>query len=582
VGEGGRRLRPVDGVAWGLLAGAVGAVTLGWAQRNPTYPLTADRTDVTDVLVRTSVVVTVAVVLVTLLLCGHRRARLRGRRLAVLATCLVVAAVAGLVVLQVGGTAALFARAAEVDVALDGARSTVSARAAWWLACLAVPAAFVAALTGAPHGRPGTSRAALATLTAATLVGVLALSATLVAAHRPVIVNPTAPPAPLPPPPPLTGAVAYVQDAPTGRDGLLPAGPGFVRDVHGDGVETFDRVDAFDGVTGERRWSFSAPHLAVWGLASTGPGPDGVVVVWTSLRNSFATVGLDAMTGRPLWSRTDTAALPNERQVSGRSARVVLTAHVAGDGSVTLTGLQPRSGRDAWTHVLAPLAGPTPCAVAARALLTDDAVLLRSCRGPSDGPSDTVATMLDPATGDTLGALQRPPGATGAAWLGSARGRTALVHFDGSADVLFDAVTGRETDRLPDGFDSTLIDADSVQLTRLGRPGDPAEVAIYEIGPRRLLATPWRYVGLGHQDGRVEWRTVVRVGSQWATFLPDAGTVAALRADPRAGMPLRVLGADGTTRDLPDPCPRASTAHYLGRVPGAVLAYCGLDLVAVR
>ena len=137
-------------------------------------------------------------------------------------------------------------------------------------------------------------------------------------------------------------------------------------------------------------------------------------------------------------------------------------------------------------------------------------------------------------------------------------------------------------DRLPDGFDSTLIDADSVLLTRLGRPGDPAEVAIFEIGERRLLATPWRYVGLGHQDGRVEWRTVVRVGSQWATFLPDAGTVAALRSDPRARMPLRVLGADGTSRDLADPCPRASTAHYLGRVPGAVLAYCGLDLVAVR
>jgi hypothetical protein len=97
-----------------------------------------------------------------------------------------------------------------------------------------------------------------------------------------------------------------------------------------------------------------------------------------------------------------------------------------------------------------------------------------------------------------------------------------------------------------------------------------------------MIETPWLSASLGNYSGDTDWQGIVRAGRQWVTFLPDASIAAQLEDNVRTALPLRTVDQAGAPRTLANPCPPDSPSHYLATVPGAVLAYCGREVVGVR
>jgi hypothetical protein len=153
----------------------------------------------------------------------------------------------------------------------------------------------------------------------------------------------------------------------------------------------------------------------------------------------------------------------------------------------------------------------------------------------------------------------------------------------GGAEVVVDIATQKPVKRVPPEFSASLIDGRSLALYRNdGIRETPSAVTILDLETDRMIETPWLSASLGNYSGDTDWQGIVRAGRQWVTFLPDASIAAQLEDNVRTALPLRTVDQAGAPRTLANPCPPDSPSHYLATVPGAVLAYCGREVVGVR
>ena len=486
-----------------------------------------------------------------------------------------------------GSTAEVFEQAARAQLGLDFINLTAVARASWWFACLAVFGLFFAGVTtDIPTGRPAKERPGqpLVVGASAAVVAVVAIGAALIHVSGQGFRNPTAARVEPPALPAVTGAVSYEQAAPTGTDQLIPAGAGFVR------RSADDRVEAYDGATGQSRWSFHLPGLSIWDIRSTGAGPDSVVVaegyVSVGGQGSPVLIGIDATTGDPMWTRADVGTFAPGHVATGTSSQVVLVMEFARSAGIerrTWTALEPRTGRTMWTKAF-----EGPCS--GTATITETALLERNC----DGPADVIATVLDPVNGAPRGTITASglgidpasPNADRRVQLNGAKGGLALFWVPSSAggtEVVVDIAMQKPVKRVPPEFSASLIDDRSLALYRkTGSPKIPSPVTILDLDSDRMIETPWMSASLGNSGGEADWWSIVRSGSQWVTFLPDAATAPQLWENIRTPLPLRTVDQAGVQRTLANPCPPESASHYLATVPGALLAYCGRSVVGVR
>lgn len=591
-GKSSPQFAPLLGAVLGLLFAAIGTLVYAWLRREPVNPLVADRAAVTAMLQRTTIAVVVSALLVGIFFFvgrGHRRGTdERARWVTRLSPVLLVVSIAGVLLLIKGSTAEVFEQAARAQLGLEYIEVTALARASWWFACLAVLGLFFAGVTtDIPAGRPAKAvpKAQLLVVGgSAALVAIVAIGAVLIHANGNAFRDATATRIEASALPTVTGERAYEQAAPIGTGQLLPAGAGFVR-LSGD-----DRVEAYDGATGQRRWSFHMPDLLIWDIRSTGTGPDSVVVAEGYVAfggdGSGVLIGIDATTGEPMWTRADVGAFAPDHIATGTSSQVVLImefARTAGVERRTWTALEPRTGRTMWTKAF-----EGPCS--GNATITETAVLERNC----DSPAYVVATVLDPVTGAERGTITASNlGVDGASpdddrrvRLNGVKGDLALYWVPTSAggiEVLVDIATRKPIKRLPPEFSAALVDERSLALYRTtGSPKIPSPVTILDLETDSMIETPWVSARLGNYRGDTDWQSIVRAGQQWVTFLPDASIAAQLEDNIRTPLPLRTVDQAGAPRTLANPCPPDSPSHYLATVPGAVLAYCGRSVVGVR
>jgi hypothetical protein len=445
---------------------------------------------------------------------------------------------------------------------------------------------FVGVTADIPTGRPPKARPRQLVVVAvsAALVAVVAMGAVSIHVSGQGFRNPTATRIDAPALSAVTGAVAYEQAAPIGVDQLLPAGAGFVR------LSLDDRIEGYDGATGASRWSFHVPDLLLSDMRSTGTGPDSVVAAEGYLsaggQGSGVLIGIDATTGDTMWTRADVGTFAPEHVATGTSSKLVLAMKFASSGGVerrTWTALEPRTGRTMWTKDF-----EGPCSGTGK--ITETALLERNC----DGPADVVATVLDPATGEERGTItasglgidEAAPDAERRVRLDDATGGLALFWVPtraGGAEVVVDIATQKPVKRVPPEFSASLIDGRSLALYRNdGIRETPSPVTILDLETDRMIETPWLSASLGNYSGDTDWQGIVRAGRQWVTFLPDASIAAQLEDNVRTALPLRTVDQAGAPRTLANPCPPDSPSHYLATVPGAVLAYCGREVVGVR
>lgn len=573
LGLTARATRPeIAQIATGLLIGlvlaAVGCLGYAWLRRTQIHPFVADGGDLTAMLVRTTIVVGLAVVLIV----GYRTlvsrwlTGPRARYLPYTAGAVLLLAVAGALALRHGSTRDLVERAADAQVGLRSAPVTAIAQGAWILACLAV---LVAAVLSA--ARPGSADSDAATRSGWVLTGAVAGIVVLVAAvvviriHSPLD-SQTAGRIDAPPTPELTGQVAYRTD--TGG-AVVPAGAGFVSVRSRD--YSRDVIEGYDGDSGQRRWSFSAPKLGVTGLYSTGTGPDSVVIVQASYFVGYPwpslLIGLDATTGTPLWSNTGLFAPDADRAVVGISDAVLLVAQpVEGAGSKWVA-LSPRTGDMLWTKTF-----PTECR--ATAYVVDAAVLISGC---DDNP-EVVASVVDPQTGEQRGAITSPAPGSDARFghLDDARAGLALVS-GGDTPLVIEIASGAVVRRIPAGSVALFLDAHALLLVAYRQPSDFLPVSILEVDSGATIPTP--VVVPSRSSSPADLFT--RVGSQWATFLPDAQGASSGQAV--GTPPLRAIDPAGTTRTFPFPCQQTTNGvPGLAAVPGALLVDCGDSFVGIK
>ena len=579
---------PLVGAVLGLLLASICTLTYAWLTREPVNPLVADRGAVTLMLQRTTIVVAVSAVLAGIFFVvghGHRRGTdSRARWVTRLSPALLVVSIAGVFLLIKGSTAEVFERAARAQIGLEYVQVTAVARASWWFACLAVLGLFFVGVTAdIPTGRPAKERPRQPIVggASAALVAVVAIGAVLIHANGPAFRNPIAARIEAPVLPTVTGAAAYEQVAPIGTGQLMPAGAGFVLRF------ADDRIEGYEGATGQRRWAFHLPELSIWDIRSTGTGLDSVVVaagyVAYAEQESGVLIGIDATTGDPMWTRTDVVPSAATSVVSGASPQVVLAVEftrVAGIEHRTWTALEPRTGRTMWTKAF-----DGECS--GDATITEVAILERNCEGPIN--------VFDPATGEVRGTIAASglgidPASLNpdrGVRLNGVKGGLALVWVPSSAEgteVVVDIATQKPVKRVPPEFSAALIDDRSLALYRNdGIRETPSPVTILDLETDRMIETPWLSASLGNYRGDdTDWQSIVRSGQQWVTFLPDAQIAPQLWENIRTPLPLRTVDQAGATRTLANPCPPESASHYLATVPGALLAYCGRSVVGVR
>jgi hypothetical protein len=573
-----------------LLVAAICTLIYAWLRREPVNPLVADRGAITSMLQRTTIVVALSALLAGIFFVigrGYRRGTdRRAHWVTRLSPVLLVVSIAGVFLLVKGSAAGVFEQAARAQMGLDFVNLTAVARASWCFACLAVFGLFFVGVTAdIPTGRPPKERPRQLVVVAvsAALVAVVAIGAVSIHVSGQGFRNRTATRIDAPALSAVTGAVAYEQAAPIGVDQLLPAGAGFVR------LSLDDRIEGYDGATGASRWSFHVPELLLSDMRSTGTGPDSVVVAEGYLsaggQGSAVLIGIDATTGDPMWTRADVGTFAPEHVATGTSSKVVLAMKFARSGGVerrTWTALEPRTGRTMWTKDF-----EGPCSGTGK--ITETALLERNC----DGPADVVATVLDPATGEERGTItasglidEAAPDAERRVRLDDATSGLALFWVPtraGGAEVVVDIATQKPVKRVPPEFSASLIDGRSLALYRNdGIRETPSPVTILDLETDRMIETPWLSASLGNYSGDTAWQSVVRAGQQWVTFLPDASIAAQLEDNVRTALPLRTVDQAGAPRTLANPCPPDSPSHYLASVPGAVLAYCGREVVGVR
>jgi hypothetical protein len=128
---------------------------------------------------------------------------------------------------------------------------------------------------------------------------------------------------------------------------VIPAGPGFVTN---DG----DRVTAYDGGTGARRWTTSADvrdNCSSNGVRSTGTTPTSVVLIGCTeyfeddVTYSYIT-GVDAMTGEHLWTNAENWTVRARAVTTGAAVAVLRNPY----GDTEIGSLDARTGAILWSR----------------------------------------------------------------------------------------------------------------------------------------------------------------------------------------------------------------------------------------
>ena len=573
--------------ARGLLPTAAGALAVAslaclgyaWTRRTPDQPLVANRDEILPMLQATTIVAAVMVVVLIgyglTARSGAGRSSVRRRRLELLrylAPTLLVLAVIAIIVRRGGGVADSFQRSEWQQAALSGGvRLTSLTSIAWWCACLAVALVALRAMP-AGHGTPrrgdGPRRALIACFAALAVGALVTLQM-----HQSFVVSAVAadaqPPAPLSG---VTGEVAY-EFAFVGRPDanvVLPGGPGFLR------MTDDDVVAGVDGATGQTRWSFSAPDLSVYAVTVTSRGADGVAVLQAGYHGSSSLIGLDAVTGAPLWTRTGNFVLANRSSAAQSSADVVLAMEQtseAGKGSnVDWVALSPREGSSMWTTTV-----PSECDTGLR--LTRQRVIKPRCDG------NVFADVLDARTGTTTTRLTyealdlEPADFEGPPWVNTNPGSDlAVVSLQPSrapfadADRIIDVLSGRVAEVLPEDVSAYFLDGSSLVVTRSFDGNASAVNSVREVDTGATVTGTVTSKGARLNEGPgMPW---ARVGDEWVTFQPRPGQL--------DGQPLNVFGRNGVASTLPSPCTHSAATPTVESVSAALLVNCGDRIVALR
>ncbi|MCH5644049.1 PQQ-binding-like beta-propeller repeat protein [Gordonia sp. ABSL49_1] len=360
-------------------------------------------------------------------------------------------------------------------------------------------------------------------------------------------------------------------------DRVVPAGAGFVR-VEYDFTMSGrpDTIEGYDGRTGERRWWLSAPQVSPYLPRSTGVGHGSVVItaVTTKLARNVAesesVIGIDAMTGRVLWTRTSEAPAT----VFGTSPDVALIADsvpeppgvTASARSQRWTAINPRTGEVLWQRIFR--YGCNSCGT-----LTTDAVIITACdssdvgrSGVLLGDSSELATILDPVTGTRRGTITR-------AILGArqsdrvsfvdARGPHALLTV-GRRDILVDVNT---LDTKSVAGAAQFIDDQSILLvTRRSDRKDTS--SIYLVDSARTVRTPLQAESAWATTLEASWTSV---NGGWFA-LGDVSVGTRPTPEPPHWPGLVAIGIDGHAHALPVPC--EDPLQYVTSVPGALVVKC--------
>lgn len=578
------------GMVIGLLLAAVACLTIAWI-RLSNSPLPGD--DPAVLLRRVSAVVAVAAGIVVGYLWLGRRYRRASDRLSrfLAATSAVPAAVAvgALIGLYRATPARLFSDVMVAEHRFGGPVVTSAAREAWWLAALAVAATALAAAIGylgstslvEDEGDWTTRRAAWTGVTAAATVAFLVVP--LLNSQSPPVKPSAAQPVPreigiaepsTPPPVPSTiaGQVIYRADNIPADAFVTGGGAGFVA-VIDDESSGLTHINGYDGATGQQRWSYQLAQSKIASSMVSGIGSNSVVVVVASAAIS----GIDATTGKQLWSRDIGPGQSPYVHVSSRVALIEQNDTQSPVRSMSWTALSIRTGEQLWTQT-----SPDTCG--ASWLMTDTAVVAPAC---DPQQPDIAAQLLDPVTGQAGAQIRL-----------SALGIDAADLHRNAGDVRFGGASGSsailEIDRIHPARTKTLVAVDLPTGRLLATL--PSEAIGYFLNPTTLavfVRTDAQILNLQSQTtvstglvtrGTGDWGIrpqIISIGTGWVTSL-STPEEANTKLEERSMYSLRVMDHSGTQRVLPPPCAPNQGPALASLAPGALLVRCGNQVVGVR
>lgn len=278
-------------------------------------------------------------------------------------------------------------------------------------------------------------------------------------------------------------------------------------------VTSPDGLHAYDARTGENGWHYREPGRTLWGLAVTA----GVVVVETHGDLGVRLVGLDAATGRRLWTSPDEWRLTHHgddgSRTMGESADAAAgIVAVEPEGEPQRLGIDARTGEKRWTTRLHRWSGdgcaPVGGSEHARQDRDGEVLLAVLC--------DATVLALDAATGDAL--WSRPLSPTGTEPVTS--GGVVVLETGGSRAMNWE-------DGLP-----TMLGRDGRRLFRL-EPGTsclpcrPLSAAGRVVLPYDDEHGRSRIAVVDPRDGRV-WSGLAAPGGDPA-YVSDGTRIYALR-----------------------------------------------------
>ena len=367
---------------------------------------------------------------------------------------------------------------------------------------------------------------------------------------------------------------------------FVPAGPGFAL-VKGGALTTYSGVD------GGKRWRFLLKSFPtgceLWSIRSTGTGPDAVVVAecnhnagYGEPRTDPFLVGLDAMTGRLLWTLDQGWSL---------RSRILLpsnTIPVVNSERDELGSLDPRTGALRWTWSFEE--SDKQCGDTGYVGALEGGVMYAKPCGPV-----LRVHVFDAVTGsDRVFDGPVPPEVSDGPWVVEPQaidGSTAVVSISRTAGgngtaVLSIDTAGGQVSVLPPKY---LSDGDSGKIGQYPGPvlqldyGSKPEdwVDLYRLSDRSTIHA----VGL---DIFTVSPYAPRSSMAWAEVGSQMVTAAA--SDDEYNKLLVSVSRDGVVTRRPSPC-GGSDAGGVMPVPGAVLVVChrsvgdktlGYDIVGLR
>ncbi|MET4166007.1 MULTISPECIES: PQQ-binding-like beta-propeller repeat protein [Gordonia] len=374
-------------------------------------------------------------------------------------------------------------------------------------------------------------------------------------------------------PPSAGGDVAYRVDD-VDPWSITPAGPGFAAVVEGVLV-------AYDGTTGRPRWSHTSDGVGAANCAergfdritSTGTGTESVVVVSCDFvragRKGYFTTGIDAMTGRILWTNDSSWILVSDVPRAGQVDRPLA---VIRDGEIAV--LESRSGEVRWQRRVSPSTGRDEPSPHPRSVSATGAHVVHVA--PDDGHVKVVAF-------DALTGVDRTH-------------RIAITAADERLDVTVGETGDSEfvahlwdVDDVPRSLVVSIANGDHEPVDRWwwGSDARGRRMSGISVSPQ----PSWFVYGdkpgvavIRRLDSDVTTRAVIPTGTGWPrdpipesqtwVLLHDSVVTAQLERplDSPRRYDLTTIHPDGSITSVPSPCGTATGGVI--PVPGAVLVAC--------